>query len=105
MVGKAKTDISLIENIESRILFVRGQKVMLDSDLAQIYAVTTNRLNEQLKRNASRFPADFAFQLTAQEVAILRSQIATSSGWGGRRREIGFHVKERGRRYQISTAF
>ncbi|MGH8696584.1 MAG: ORF6N domain-containing protein [Burkholderiales bacterium] len=77
--------------IESRILLVRGQKVMLDTDLAELYAVTTKRLNEQVRRNLERFPHDFCFQLTNQEVAILRSQFATSSlnprrrSWGGRR--------------------
>ena len=58
---------------------------MLDSDLAVIYGVTTKRLNEQLRRNRSRFPNDFAFQLTAKELTNLRSQIATSSFHGGRR--------------------
>jgi len=77
--------------IESRILLVRGQKVMRDADLAELYAVTTKRLNEQVRRNLERFPQDFCFQLTNQEVAILRSQFATSSSnpgrlsWGGRR--------------------
>jgi len=59
---------------------------MLDSDLAAPYGVTTKRLNQQLRRNRGRFPADFAFQLTAEEVQILKSQIVTSSSmWGGRR--------------------
>ena len=59
---------------------------MLDFDLAQLYGVPTKRLNEQLRRNIERFPSDFAFQLTEQEVSSLRSQIATSSlGHGGRR--------------------
>ncbi|MGD0058839.1 MAG: ORF6N domain-containing protein [Verrucomicrobiia bacterium] len=75
-----------VERIERMIYFIRGQKVMLDSDLAEIYGVTTKRLNEQVGRNADRFPPDFAFQLTRQEVANLRSQIATSkAGRGGRR--------------------
>ena len=68
-----------IARIESRILLVRGQKVMLDADLAELYAVTTKQLNEQVRRNLERFPDDFCFQLTNQEVAILRSQFATSS--------------------------
>jgi ORF6N domain len=59
--------------------------VMFDSDLAAIYGVTTKRLNEQVRRNISRFPEDFAFQLTAEELTNLRSQIATSSFHGGRR--------------------
>jgi len=68
-----------IANIESAIHFIRGQRVMLDSDLAMIYGVTTKRLNEQLKRNRLRFPPDFAFQLTVQEFRNLKSRIATSS--------------------------
>ena len=67
------------EGIQSLILTIRGQRVMLDSDLARIYGVTTVRLNEQLRRNRNRFPADFAFQLTREELANLRSQIAISS--------------------------
>ena len=67
-------------SIENMILTVRGQKVILDLDLARIYAVSTKRLNEQVRRNAERFPPDFAFVLTGQEVTILRSQFATSSG-------------------------
>lgn len=75
------------EGIERRIHLVRGERVMLDADLAQLYGVETKRLNEAVRRNQVRFPADFMFQLTADEVEILRSQIATSrpGGWGGRR--------------------
>jgi len=68
-----------VERIERLIYLIRVQKVMLDSYLAEIYGVTTKRLNEQVGRNAGRFPPDFAFQLTPQEVANLKSQIATSS--------------------------
>jgi hypothetical protein len=68
-----------IANLQGAIHLIRGQRVMLDSDLAMIYGVTTKRLNEQLKRNRARFPADFAFQLTVQEFRNLKSQIATSS--------------------------
>jgi hypothetical protein len=67
-----------VERIESHILLIRGRKVMLDSDLAELYGVTTKRLNEQVKRNKERFPADFMFQLTLEETDGLRSQIATS---------------------------
>jgi hypothetical protein len=74
-----------IASVEGAIHLVRSQRVMLDSDLAAIYGVTTKRLNEQLRRNRSRFPSDFAFQLTAEELTNLRSQIATSSFHGGRR--------------------
>jgi len=62
-----------------RILTIRGQKVVLDTDLAAVYGVTTKRLNEQFRRNRKRFPEDFAFQLTAREYESLRSQIPTSS--------------------------
>jgi hypothetical protein len=68
-----------IATVENAIHVMRGQRVMLDSDLATIYGVTTKRLNQQMRRNQNRFPADFAFQLTAQEFTNLRSQIATSS--------------------------
>ena len=72
------------ENISSMIFTLRGEKVMLDSDLSEIYGVETKRLNEQVKRNISRFPSDFMFQLNDDEWKTLRSQNATSS-WGGRR--------------------
>ncbi len=65
--------------INSLILNLRGQKVILDADLAELYDVPTKRLNEQVKRNADRFPEDFMFQLTAQEFQNLKSQFATSS--------------------------
>ncbi|OGW33113.1 MAG: hypothetical protein A2X59_11405 [Nitrospirae bacterium GWC2_42_7] len=65
--------------IEKKILLVRGERVMLDADLSELYGVTTKRLNEQVKRNTDRFPEDFAFQLTAVEWANLKSQFATSS--------------------------
>lgn len=75
-----------VERIERAILFVRRQKVMLDTDLAKLYATTTKRLNEQVKRNKDRFPADFMFQLSREEWDSLRSQTATSKkGRGGRR--------------------
>src|SRR3954468_12702456 len=68
-----------MQTVENTIHLVRGQRVMLDSDLAAIYTVTTKRLNQQFKRNRQRFPHDFAFQLTAVEFVDWRSQIATSS--------------------------
>ena len=68
----------------SKIYFLRGQKVMIDEDLAEMYGVETRRLNEQVKRNVDRFPDDFMFQLTEKEYENLKSQNATSS-WGGRR--------------------
>lgn len=75
-----------IDAIANRIALLRGQRVILDADLAALYDVSTKRFNEAVKRNAAKFPADFMFQLTDEEFAILRSQFATSSaGWGGRR--------------------
>jgi len=72
--------------VESRILFVRHHRVILDADIAKLYGVPVKRLNEQVKRNQERFPSDFMFQLTEKEHAALRSQIATSKkGRGGRR--------------------
>lgn len=67
------------DEIISRIYFIRGRKVMLDSDLARIYGVTTARLNQQVKRNQERFPSDFMFELTYEETQNLMLQIATSS--------------------------
>ncbi len=79
-------EIAPIPLIESRILFIRGQKVLLDSDLAVLYEVETRRLNESVRRNRERFPEDFTFQLTREEDESLRSQIAISNeGRGGRR--------------------
>ena len=75
-----------VQLIERRIYLIRGQKVMVDEDLAELYGVPTHRLNEQVKRNRKRFPSDFMFQLTKEETESLRSQIAISkSGRGGRR--------------------
>jgi len=73
-----------VADITRAILVLRGQRVILDRELAAIYGVTTGRLNEAVKRNAERFPEDFMFQLTAEELENLRSQFAISS-WGGRR--------------------
>ena len=80
--------IAPVEFIERKIYLIRGCKVMLDSDLAALYEVPTKRLNEAVRRNRDRFPEDFMFQLSAEELEnVLRSQIATSSsGHGGRRR-------------------
>src|SRR5262245_56704651 len=76
----------IVERIERRILSLRGRRVLLDADLAELYRVPTKRLNEQVRRNADRFPGDFMFQVNAGEAAALRSQFATSKmGRGGRR--------------------
>jgi hypothetical protein len=74
------------DSIENRIFTIRGEYVMLDSDLADIYGVPTSRLNEQVKRNAERFPEDFMFKLSKEEWENLISQNATSSKHGGRRK-------------------
>lgn len=71
--------------IQSKIHEIRGQRVMLDRDLAELYQVTTSALNQAVKRNSKRFPPDFMFQLTNQEFANLKSQFVTSS-WGGIRK-------------------
>ena len=75
-----------VERIAAQIYVIRGQSVMLDSDLAELYGVSTSRLNEQVKRNARRFPDDFSFQLTAEEA--LMSQFAISKGGRGGRRKL-----------------
>ena len=76
-------------SVESRILFLRHQRIILDTDLAQLYGVSVKRLNQQVTRNQERFPSDFMFQLTKKEYGALRLQIATSKkgrgGRGGRR--------------------
>jgi hypothetical protein len=84
----AKAELKMLvaeQKILSRIYVVRGQKIMLDEDLAEMYKVETRRLNEQVKRNRKRFPKDFMFTLTRKEYENLMSQNATSS-WGGRRK-------------------
>ena len=73
-----------VEIVASKILEIRGRRVMLDSDLAKLYGVTTKVLVQSVKRNINRFPIDFMYQLTRQEVANLRSQFVTSR-WGGKR--------------------
>ena len=68
----------LVERIEPCILLVRGQRVMLDADLAELYGATTKAFNQAVKRNLERFPADFMFQLTAEEAEAIRSQTLTA---------------------------
>lgn len=82
--------------IESRILVIRGQKVLLDKDLAALYGVETRRLNEQVRRNIERFPADFMFQLDDAEYAALISQSATSKPGRGGRRKLPLAFTEHG---------
>jgi hypothetical protein len=84
---KKTKDLISEKRILKIIMVVRGEKVILDSDLAKLYGVETRRLNEQVRRNIEKFPDDFMFQLTKEEFENLKSQIATSSfGWGGRRK-------------------
>jgi phage regulator Rha-like protein len=87
----------VVENIETKILTVRGQRVMLDADLAELYGVEVRRLNEQVRRNIERFPEDFMFQLTAGEYESLRSQIATlKTGRGQHRKYMPYAFTEHG---------
>ena len=83
------------EKIERHILLIRNEKVMLDSDLASLYGVTTSALNQAAKRNKERFPDDFMFQLTSEESKNLMSQSVTSSAHGGRRK-LPFVFTEQG---------
>ena len=86
-----------LETITQHILLLRGQKVLLDTDLAALYDVPTKRFNEQVKRNLERFPADFMFQLTEEEWAALRSQFATlKSGRGQHRKYLPYAFTEHG---------
>jgi ORF6N domain len=80
----SKRSLEVTVDILGRISVVRGQRVLLDSDLAVLYGVTTKRLNEQVRRNADRFPADFAFRLTEEETASLRSHFATLDAGRGK---------------------
>jgi ORF6N domain len=81
-----RTVVATSERIAGSIVILRDQRVLLDAELASLYGVSTKRFNEQVRRNRQRFPSDFMFQLSAGEVDLLRSQIATSkiSGRGGR---------------------
>lgn len=82
--------------VERSIHVLRAQRVMLDEDLARLYGVETKRLNESVKRNLARFPEDFAFRLTDDEADNLKSQSATSSSDGGRRRSVPMAFTEQG---------
>jgi hypothetical protein len=91
-----KTAIILAKRVTSKILIFRNQKVILDTDLAELYGVPVKRLNEQLKRNLQRFPPDFLFTLTRVEYQNLRSQNATSSSAHGGRRYLPYAFTEHG---------
>ena len=91
------TELLTVESIRNCVYTIRGQQVMLDYDLASIYGYEVKRLNEQVKRNINRFPEDFMFQLTMDEVDLVKSHFATSSqenlksqnatsSWGGKRK-------------------
>jgi hypothetical protein len=84
-MGKAEAHLIPAERIESRISLLRGQKVLLDHDLAALYEIPTKALKRAVKRNAVRFPDDFMFVLDEDELADLRCQFGTSSSWGGLR--------------------
>lgn len=85
-----------VQFIERRIYLIRGQKVMIDVDLADLYGVPTKALNQQVQRNRKRFPEDFMFQLTKEEAEILRSQFATSRSTHGGRRFLPYAFTEHG---------
>ncbi len=111
-----KQSLVPVDRIERAILFIRGEKVILDADLAALYEVETRALVQAVKRNAERFPPDFMFQLSKEEVDILKSQIVISSSdsrlhkgepgilksqfvtssWGGRRRSLPYAFTEQG---------
>ena len=91
-------EIIPIERIAQSIRWIRGQKVLLDSDLAALYGVTTGNLNKAVKRNSDRFPSDFMFELKPEELTNLKFQFGISR-WGGRRRSRP-HVREKARRYR-----
>lgn len=88
--------LAVIEEIEDKIFVIRGQRVMLDSDLAEVYQVATKVLNQSVKRNVHRFPQDFMFQLSEVEADSLRSQIVTSNGKRGGRRYLPYVFTEHG---------
>ncbi len=90
-----KTAAALVERIEARILLIRGQRVMLSTELAALYGVEPRVLVQALKRNPSRLPEDFMFQLSREEFANLKSQFVISS-WGGLRRAMPYAFTEQG---------
>lgn len=99
------TNLIAVESVAQRILLIRGQKVMLDADLAELFGVPTKRFNEQVKRNLDRFPADFMFQLTEDEHEYLRSQIVTSNKYESLRSQIATSKTGRGGRRYVPYVF
>lgn len=92
----SNTDLIPVEKIEKTIYLIRGEKVMLDRDLAALYGVETKILNRAVKRNLQRFPLDFMFQLTDDEADVLRCQIGTSKKGSGGRRYLPYVFTEQG---------
>jgi len=84
------------ERIEKTIVLIRGQKVIIDADLAELYGVETGALNRAVKRNAERFPEDFMFQITAEEAELLRCQTGISKSGRGGRRYLSYVFSEQG---------
>jgi phage regulator Rha-like protein len=92
----SKTAIVATRKVDSKILTLRGQRVILDSDLAELYDVQVRHLNQQVKRNAKRFPSDFRFQLSEHELKLLRSQNVISSSTHGGARYLPYAFTEHG---------
>ena len=101
-------EVMSVENIQNRVYVIRGQQVMLDFDLAEIYGYEVKNLNQQVKRNIVRFPEDFMFQLTREEIDFVKSQIVISrennffEGQGGGRRTLPYAFTEQGI-YMLAT--
>jgi phage regulator Rha-like protein len=95
-MAKPQAAIIPVERIASRIYLIRGEKIMLDSDLAELYGVATSALNQQVKRNVGRFPSDFSFQLTEEEHEFLISQFVISNAGRGGRRKLPWVFTEHG---------
>jgi phage regulator Rha-like protein len=97
MASQSETGTAQGNDVSQQIRLIRGQRVLLDSDLATLYGVPTNRFNEAVKRNAARFPVDFAFRLTAEEHEALRSQSAIlKTGRGQHRKYLPYVFTEHG---------
>ena len=94
-LAKARS-AALVERVERRIFLIRGEKVMLDSDLAEMYGVVTKTLNRAVRRNRERFPSDLMFELRVKEIALLRYQFGTSNAGRGGRRYRPFVFTEQG---------
>lgn len=95
-MGIAMSQVALVEKVERRIFLIRGHKVMLDSDLAELYGVGAKVLNRAVKRNRARFPEDFMFQLNAEEYRSLRYQFGTLKGRGKHRKYLPHAFTEQG---------